>query len=299
MWITLGLISSLLLGLYDVCKKHALHQNAVLPVLFLSVACGFIPLPFLMAASRLAPEIMQGTLVYIPTSSTLQHAHIFIKSLIVSSSWVLAYFAMKHLPISMVSPIRASAPMWTLIGAVLFFHERPEPLQWAGMAVVFASYYAFSVIGRSEGVTFHRSRWIYCIFLATFIGTFSSLYDKYLLQQLHYEPMLVQYWFSFYNMVLLGTFTGIVWWPRRTSFTPLQWRISIPLIGVLLLASDFFYFHGVRDPDALIVVLSVLRRSSVVLSFAVGALLFGEHNLGHKAWALAGVLTGVLLIVLS
>lgn len=299
MWITLGLVSSLLLGLYDVCKKHALTQNAVLPVLFLSVLCGFIPLPLLMALSRLAPELMQDTYAFIPVSSPLQHVHMFVKSLIVSSSWVLAYFAMKHLPISIVSPIRASGPVWTLLGAVILFHERPEPLQWAGMAIVFVSYYAFSFIGRQEGLTFHKSRWIYCIFLATFIGTFSSLYDKYLLQQLRYEPMLVQFWFSFYNIVLLGTFTGIVWWPRRKSFTPLQWRVSIPLIGLLLLASDFFYFNAVRDPDALIVVLSVLRRSSVVVSFAVGAMLFGDMNRGHKAWALAGVLTGVLLIVLS
>jgi transporter family protein len=299
MWIALGLISSLLLGLYDVCKKQALRQNAVLPVLFVSVLAGFIPMPFFLAGSRLAPAAMQQIHCYVPVATLSEHGHIFIKALIVSASWVLAYFAMKHLPISIVSPVRASGPVWTLIGALLIFHERPVPQQWAGMAIVLASYYAFSLIGQQEGIKFHRSKWILCIFLATFIGTFSTLYDKYLFQQLGYLPMLVQFWFAFYNVVLLGLFTAVFWWPRRAAFTAFEWRWSIPLIGLFLVASDFTYFNAVHDSSALIVVLSILRRSSVVVSFIAGCILFKEVNRRRKAWALAGVLAGVILIVLA
>ena len=299
MWMYLGLISSWLLGLYDVCKKHALSHNAVMPVLFFSVVFGFMPMPFFLAASRLAPELMQQAHCFVPVATLSEHLHIFIKAVIVSASWILAYFAMKHLPISIVTPIRASGPVWTLIGAILLFHERPLPMQWAGMVVILTAYYAFSLIGQKEGVVFHRSRWILCIFLATFIGTLSTLYDKYLLQQLGYTPMLVQFWFAFYNVVLLGLFTAIFWWPRRSAFTRFRWRWSIPFIGLLLTASDFVYFNAVRDPDALIAILSLLRRSSVVVSFAVGVFIFGDVNRRYKAWALAGVLAGVLLIVLS
>lgn len=299
MWITLALIASVLLGLYDVFKKLSLNHNAVLPVLFLSVLFGFLPMSGLMAGSRIAPDWMQQVHCYVPVATLSQHVHIFIKALIVSTSWVLAYFAMKHLPISIVSPIRASGPLWTLVGALVIFHERPLPQQWAGMAVVFASYYAFSLLGQKEGVHFHRSKWVLFIFLATFIGTFSTLYDKYLFQQLDYVPLLVQFWFSFYNVVLLGLITATVWWPRRASFTPFQWRGSIPLIGLMLLASDLAYFTAVRDPDSLIVVLSVLRRSSVVVSFLAGCFLFKDVNRRKKGWAMAGVLLGVILIVLA
>lgn len=299
MWLILALISSVLLGLYDICKKHSLSQNAVLPVLFFSVLAGFLPMPFFLAGSRLAPDLMQSIHCYVPVATLSEHWHIFIKAFIVSTSWVLAYFAMKHLPISIVTPIRASGPVWTLIGALLIFHERPAPQQWVGMAVVFASYYAFSLIGQKEGIHFNRSKWILFIFLATFIGTFSTLYDKYLFQTLRYTPMLVQFWFAFYNMALLGFFTAVVWWPRRSAFTPFQWRWSIPLIGLLLIASDFAYFNSVHDPAALIVVLSILRRSSVVVSFFAGAALFKDVNRRKKALALAGVLAGVILIVLA
>lgn len=298
-WIYLGLISSVLLGLYDICKKRSLNHNAVLPILFLSVLSGFIPFYILFIASRTVPGLMQQWGVYVPLATGTQHVHLFAKSGIVSVSWVLAYFAMKHLPISIVSPIRASGPVWTLIGALILFHERPAPMQWAGMGIIFFFYYIFSLIGRREGVEFHRSRWVLYIFLATFIGTFSSLYDKYLLQQLHYPVMLVQFWFSFYLVVLLGLIVMLAWWPRRALHTPFEWRWSIPMIGILLVAADLVYFCAVREPDALIVILSLLRRSSVIVSFGLGSLLFRDVNRRQKAWALVGVLAGVILIVLS
>ena len=299
MWITLGLISAVLLGLYDVCKKHALNHNAVLPVLFLSTVAGFVPMLVFLAGSRFAPDFMLHLNCYVPSATLPEHLHILIKAMIVSVSWVLAYFAMKHLPISLFSPIRASGPAWTLLGAVLFFHERPLPMQWAGIAVIFCSYYAFSVIGQKEGVVFHRSKWVLFIFVATLIGSVSGLYDKYLIQKLGYTPMLVQSWFSFYNVILLGSFTACTWWPKRREYTPLQWRWSIPAIGLLLLAADFVYFNAVKNPDALIVILSLLRRSGIIVSFAVGAFMFGDVNRRGKAWALAGVLAGVILIVLA
>lgn len=299
LWISLGLISSVLLGLYDVCKKHALNHNAVLPILFFSALSSFLPMLVVLAGMHWAPDAMQQSCFYLPKATRPQHLHLFGKSFIIFISWTLAYFSMKHLPISLVSPVRASGPVWTLIGALLLFHERPEPMQYIGMAAVFISYFAFSLIGRKEGVHFHRSKWILFIVLATLIGTLSSLYDKYLLQQQGYAPMLVQFWFAFYNMALFGLTVLFFWLPNRRKTTPFKWRWSIPLIGLLLTAADLIYFHAVRNPDALIVILSILRRSSVVVSFTVGSILFGDANRRMKAWALAGVLAGVVIIILS
>jgi transporter family protein len=51
--------------------------------------------------------------------------------------------------------------------------------------------------------------------------------------------------------------------------------------------------------ESLIAVLSVLRRSSVVISFVSGALFFGETNLRRKGFAMFGILVGVCLIILG
>lgn len=299
MWIWLGLVSMLFLGVYDVCKKHALRENAVLPVLFLAnLASMQLAWPFLLG-SALCPGTMASAGLLVEPMPLHGHELIFIKSLIISTSWVLAYFAMKHLPISIVSPVRASGPVWTIVGAIMLFHEAPSALQWTGMALVFIGYFAFSVIGREEGIHFHRSKWILFIFLATLIGTTSTLYDKWLIQRQGFSPVQVQVWFTLYLGLIFTVYFFALWWPQRKRSTPFIWRWSIPLIGILLYIADFAYFFAVANPDALIIILSILRRCSVVISFLAGAFLFKEVNKRKKAWVLLVILCGVMLIVLA
>ena len=299
MWIWLGLVSMFLLGVYDVCKKHALRENAVLPVLFLSnLASVQLAWPLLLG-SALFPGAMDSMGLLVEPVPLVGHGLLFLKSIIVSTSWVLAYFAMKHLPITIVSPIRASGPVWTLIGAIILFHESPSGLQWAGMAVIFTSYFAFSILGREENIHFHRSKWIWFIFLATLIGTTSTLYDKWLIQRLGYSPVQVQVWYVLYITAIFTFYFAVLWWPQRKRSTPFVWRWSIPLIGILLFLADFVYFIALSNPDALIVILSILRRCSVLVSFFAGAFLFKEVNKGKKTWVLLGILFGVLLIILA
>lgn len=298
MWVYLGLISCVFLGFYDICKKHALQHNEVMPVLFISTLSGLLTMMPLAVASWTHPDLMQSGNMYLSFPSGPAALLLLLKASIMTLSWVLAYYALKHLPISIVTPIRASAPVWTLIGAILLFGEKPAPLQWAGMAVIFVSYYIFSLIGRAEGIHFHRSKWVFYIFLATLVGTCSSLLDKQLIQRLGYGPVQVQFWAQAWIVLLLAIVNLVMWVPKRKEL-PLRWMPSIPLIGVLLALADFAYFRAVSDQSALIAILSILRRSSVVISFVFGAVMFKDLNKRKKAMALAGVLAGVALIVLA
>lgn len=299
MWIWLGLMSMLLLGFYDLCKKYSLNNNAVLPTLFFSNLAGVSLVIPVIIASYYLPNQMAGIDLYAAPLPLKSHGFLAIKSLIVGSSWVCAFFALKHLPISIVSPIRASGPMWTLAGAIFFFHENPSPLQWVGMALIFAGYFAFSVLGKEEGIHFHRSKWVGLIFLATLIGTCSTLMDKWLIQRQGFEVMQVLVWYHLYLFIFFSLINGLIWWPNRKKTTPFQWRWTVPFIGVLLVLSDLVYFQALTDPDALIVVLSVLRRCSVLIGFVFGAVIFKEVNKRKKAWVLLGIMLGVLLIILS
>ncbi|VGO20625.1 EamA family transporter [Pontiella sulfatireligans] len=299
MWIWLGLVSMLFLGVYDLCKKHALNDNAVLPTLFFSnLASVCLTLPVILG-SLAAPDLMQNMGLYAAPMPLQWHGYMVIKALIVGSSWICAYFALKHLPISIVSPIRASGPVWTLVGAILLYHEQPEPLQWLGMGIIFFCYFAFSLLGREEGIHFLRSKWVALIFLATLVGTCSTLFDKWLIQLQGMAPVQVLAWYFLYLSIFFTLVNGLLWWPNRKKTTPFKWRWSIPLIGIFLTIADFVYFIGITDPDALIVILSVLRRCSVLVAFFVGAVLFKEVNKRKKAWVLVGIMIGVLLIVLS
>ncbi len=296
-WAVASLVSAVFLGGYEVFTKHAVRGNAVLPVLFLSTLSSAAVWLLLMAIEALLP----GTWPTALTVSALtwhQHGLLLLKSLIVGSSWACVYFAVKHLPVSISSPIRATSPVWTLFGALLFLHERPTGLEILGVATTLASFIGLSVAGRQEGIHFHRNPWIGWVFLGTLLAAVSALYDKFLMARAGFTAATVQAWFCIYLVGLLIPFVAgwkFRWWPRGEF----QWRWSILLLALSLLVADFLYFSALRDPAALISLVSSLRRGSTLVAFAGGVLWFGEHHGRQKLFAIFGVLLGILLTVLG
>lgn len=293
MWVVLAICSALLLGIYDVFKKRSLRDNAVIPVLFLSIVIStfmFVPIVVLSVVS----EDFKDSGLYVPKADLEAHLYIFVKAVIVLGSWICAYFGMKNIPITIFSPIRATQPIWTLIGAVVFFAEVLSGWQVAGVALTIVSFYFFSIAGLKEGVSWKSNRWVWLVILATLLGAVSGLYDKFLMKQ--FDRMTVQVYSSVYQTILMAAVLFFLWYPNRSNTTPFQWRWSIVGISVFLVLADFVYFKALSMDDALISVVSTIRRSGAVVPFAYGALFLHEKNLKVKTVLLCGVLTGVFLL---
>lgn len=296
MWLTLAILSSVLLGFYDVLKKSSLKSNAFIPVLFVATTSGTIIFTVILALSRFG-VLATDSFIYVPEISPHEHLLFFIKSVIVGISWFFAYMGMSKLPITIVVPIRATGPVWVILGAMLIFNERFTSLQWIGIVVVLVFFYLFSLAGKKEGIQFLRNKWIWAIVVATLFGAASGLYDKHLLQ--NYHRMAVQAWFSIYMFAVMSFFMLTLWYPKRSKGTQFQWKYSIPAIGIVLSLADYFYFQALSHPDSLIGVVSLVRRGSVVIAFSLGAILFKEHNIKSKLYALVGILIGIVLLVLG
>lgn len=286
LWITLSLFSALFLGLYDITKKSALDSNAVWPVLFFCSFTGavvFLPFLFLGKVPRISP---------------MEHWLVILKALLVTGSWAFTFNAMARMPLSLTAPIRASAPLFTILMAVSFMDERPSVLQWSGILVSIASYVVMSFAGRKETGHFWSNVWILSMFFGTFLGAMSGVYDKFLLQRLHYPPLSLQFWFNVYMALIQGAFAMFFWYPRRARM-PFHFRKAILFVGLLLVVADRLYFLALNEPDALVSVVTVIRRSNVVISFAGGILLFKERKTPLKAVAVSGIVIGLLLMALS
>lgn len=296
MWLSLAFLSAALLGLYDVAKKKSLSGNAVLPVLLLNTL--FSSLLFLPAI--LSAELGLGWFDSTPLAASRgtaeAHALVTVKSVIVLTSWIFGYFGMKHLPLTIVGPVNATRPVLVLVGALAVFGERLNGFQWIGVALALTSLVLLSRSGRREGVDFRHNVWILCLAAAAVTGAASGLYDKYIMTRL--DPAFVQSWYNLYQLGMMAVVTALLWLPRRAA-SPFRWSWAIPLISVFLSAADFAYFCALREPDAMISVVSMVRRGSVVVSFLCGALLFGERNLRAKAVDLGFVLLGMLFLWLG
>ncbi|MCA9034441.1 MAG: DMT family transporter [Planctomycetaceae bacterium] len=226
------------------------------------------------------------------------HLLLALKSLLVGASWILALYALKHLPMSIAAPIRATSPFFTILISVTLMDERPSAGQWTGIIIILTAFYAFSVVGRAEGIHFHRNRWVGLMIAATILGAASALYDKHLLQNLALKPATVQAWFSVYLVPVMIPLAAH-WFRNERQNAPFEWRWSIPMIAVLLLLSDFLYFTAIGQPDALISVISPLRRTSLVIAFVAGIRMYGETNWRPKLLCVLGILAGVYVLSLS
>ncbi|MBR3907986.1 MAG: DMT family transporter [Bacteroidaceae bacterium] len=296
MWVLLAFMSAALLGCYDFFKKVSLKDNSVIAVLFLNTLFStLIFAPFILLSRT---GVITGGLLYVPEANAGTHLLLLLKAIIVLSSWLCGYIGIKHLPITIVSPIQATRPVIVLLGALLLFGESLNLYQWTGVLIAILSVFLLSRSGKREGIHFGSNRWVAFVALAALLGAVSALYDKYLMRSL--EPILVQSWFNLYQCVLMGIIALVL-----NALSPAQrgrkfkWRWSIPMISLFLAAADFCYFSSLAEDGALIAVVSMIRRGSVVVSFAFGAFLLHEKNLKSKAIDLVLIVVGLLFLYLG
>ena len=286
MWWLLAFVSAALLGCYDSSKKVSLDRNAVIPVLFLNtVLSALIFSPFLFTTGFGGWEVQK---------------YILLKSVLVLSSWMAGYFAMKHLPLTIVGPVNATRPVLVLLGAIFLFGERLNLLQWIGVALAVAAYLLLRASGRKEGIG-TGDKWLLCLILAVILGAASGLYDKYLMSPEHLglDRRQVLSWYTLYQAGMMAVVTGLMWYPVRKKTTPFRWKWAIPLISIFLCGADYVYMEALSQPDALIAVVSMIRRGSVLVSFAIGAWILKEKNLKSKALDLGLLLLSMVFLYLG
>lgn len=312
MWVVYALVSASLLGLYDVFKKKALQGNAVIPVLLINtVICTLFFLPSIVGS--LTGMISPDSSLYIPDGGWREHKLVIIKAFVVLSSWICGYFAIKKLPLTIVGPVNATRPVMTLVGAMLIFGERLNLLQWAGVCMAIFSFWMLSRSGKKEGIDFKSNVWVLLLVAAAVLGACSGLYDKYLMASsgAGLDRLFVQGWYNLYQAVIMGIIMLLVWLPERKraldravpgtrpDYVPFVWKWTIPFISLALTAADLAYLYALTMPGAMISVVSMIRRSSVLVSFVFGAVVFHEKNLRSKVLDLVFVLLSLILLLLG
>ena len=300
MWLSFAFLSAVLLGFYDSCKKQALGGNAVIPVLFLNTLfCSLIFVPFIVL-SYCSPVLDDSIFKVADYGGWAVQKWILLKSVIVLSSWTLGYYGMKHLPLTIVGPINATRPVLVLLGAMLIFGEKLNCLQWTGVLLAVVSFFMLSRSGKKEGIDFEHNVWIYAVVGAAILGAVSGLYDKFLMNPngLALDKMAVQSWYNIYQCGMMGVMM-LIWYPNRRKTTPFRWKWSIIFISIFLSVADFVYLYALSMPGAMISIVSMVRRGSVIVSFLFAALVFKEKNLRSKAVDLALVLLGMVFLYLG
>ena len=298
MWVGAAFISAFLLGLYDVAKKRSLGGNAVIPVLLLNTLFAtLLFLPVILDA-ELGWGVFDGTAFDSMRGTVGDHLLVALKSAITLSSWLCGYYAIKHLPLTIVGPVNAMRPVVVLMGATLLFGERLNLWQWGGVLLTILSLYLLSRSGKRESIDLRSNRYVWALFLAMLLGAVSGLYDKYIISAHALHPLFVQSWFGVYQLAMMTIVACVLWLPRRGE-ERFVWRWTIPLITLFVSCADFFYYHALDCEGAMIAVVSMIRRSSVIVTFVCGVLLFGERNVRSKVIDLVLILIAMVLLAIG
>ncbi|MBO7544041.1 MAG: DMT family transporter [Bacteroidales bacterium] len=280
----MALFSAVLLGVYDVAKKHALKKNDLWWILLISTG---------LSSIFLAPFLTAG--------EPMQHLRLMLKAVLVTASWISGMIALKLLPITTVSTFKTSRPVFVVLFSIILFGERLSLWQWAGVIVVFTAIWLLALSSNKEGISFRGNKGVIAMIIAVFTGVASALWDKVILMDMH--PFFVQGWTNIYITAILGVVVLTRSLAARKNpsraLQPLRWDWTILLIAVFITGADMLYFFSLHADGALLSVISLIRRSSVIVTFALGAALFKEKNIAAKSAILALMLAGVVLLMAS
>ena len=272
----MALASAVLLGVYDVAKKVALKHNDIYPILL--VATG-------LSALFVSPFLTWGT--------GADHLRLIFKAVLVTASWVSGMIALQLLPITTVSTFKTSRPMFVVVFSIILFGERLNWMQWLGVAAVLLALWLLSVNSEREGISFKGNRGFWALLISVLTGVASALWDKHILAGMH--PLFVQSWTNIYITALLALI--ILLRRSRGLKEAFRWDWTLLLIAVFITAADMLYFFSLKEDGSMLSVVSLIRRSSVIITFALGATLFKEKRIAQKAGVLVLMLAGVVLLM--
>ena len=297
MWLWAAIGSAILLGIYDVFKKQASTRNDVLHILLYVTALSTLILSPFIFTSAFGWQWLEGTAFNASPGSLRDHLLVLLKAFIVSISWITGLMGLKNLPITTAGTIKTSRPVFVLLGSILIFGERLNLWQWVAILIAFVALWLLGHTSKREGFDFVRNRWVLCMWVSVVAGVASALLDKHLMGTM--QPMFVQGWCNFYITLILTVILLVMKFTGSPSYQPYKHDWLILLIALFITWSDFLYFLSLSGEGAMLSVVSILRRSSVIITFICGAIFFKEKNLKSKAVALLILLVSMIILVLA
>ncbi|REE67479.1 MULTISPECIES: EamA family transporter [Pantoea] len=294
MWIYYGVSAGVILGFYDFWTKKAMSGNGLFQVVFYSSFFGallWLPV-FLPQVQALSPQLKIGPVRF------AEQWPILVKSLMMTLSWVFAYFSVRELPMSFSGSVRASGPLWTLAGGSVVFGEFLSPLQFTAVLVSVLCYYGLSQTGKKEGINTLRSLPVAMMLLATILSSLTTVFDKYIVHNLDISAYTIQAYSSLYRFIFAAAFLFAFIRLGRSNLR-CMWSLYIPLVGFSWVIAELIYFFAITDPDANVTYLSVFRRMSLVVGFILSALFIGEKNFRRKLVIISLIVMSTLLLIVK
>ncbi len=224
---------------------------------------------------------------------------IFIASLFVTIGYLFVAKGIRHMDVSIASPLLIFSPALVAILAFIFLGERLKGIQVAGvMILVFGGYFLNSDGSMRFLRTFkkmYESKAVKHILFGIFIWSFARLFDKYLLDFIsQYTYLFIIHFFIMINFLVIlfifyDGFEGI----KHGVEGSFKWLF---LMAVLIVFARLSYLSALKV--AYLSLVFVIFKSSNLLATIVGGSIFHEKKVLHRVIAAVVMIIGIYLVVI-
>lgn len=291
MWQILAIISAVFSAMAAITEKKALFKmNALGFSLILSVFTFFLALPF---AFWVDFAHVKGNAVLV----------LYLKSVLGALAFLLVMQGIKRNELSNSLPLLVFTPVVVAIAAFFLLNESIKPVEMAGMFLVLTGTYFLQLEkGGNLWSPFYfvkrsKSQWYIIGAIALFSAT--SILDKTLLKDYKLQPEaflpLQQLFFSI-NFLLIALF-----WNRKQHILSRK-QISenwLLILSIALFAIIYRYTHILAIKGGSVALVLSIKRTSVFFATIIGGSYFNEHNLIRRSIAVAIMVGGTAIVILT
>ncbi len=294
LWVILILIYGIFKGLREGLKKKAMETNSIVEVLFFYTLFAFL----MTIPMSISADLFGVSLKY--------HLVLIVKSGIIFAAWLCALNSIKRLPLSVYSVMDMGRIISAILLGVILLDEKLGVFQILGICLVIIGITLVN-LKTKRGVDEKASkRVIILVAISGLLNSISSVMDKWLLSKepnrfLFGDETIESAQLQFWYMLYLVSFYGVYILIKREKINvvkcvkcPWIWTLSL-----LFVVADKCLFIANSDPNSTVVVMTLVKQSSVLVTIGMGWLIYKEKNILWRIACAVLVIGGIMLSIIE
>ncbi len=291
LWVGLILVYGIFKGLREALKKKAMGTNSVIEVLVFYTLFAFLMIiPF-------SHNVFAISYRY--------HIAILIKSSIIFVAWLCALNSIKRLPLSVYSVMDMARVIFSILLGVLLLGESIGILQGVGMVLVIAGITLVNLKSKQTPTERPNKLVIVLVLISCLLNSVSGIMDKWLLSTQGGRWFLgdeiitssqLQFWYMLYLTLFYVAYALI----KREKIN-VKKCITCPwiwILSLLFVVADRALFVANSSPDSTVVVMTLIKQSSVLVTIAMGKIMYKEQHILYRILCAVLIIAGIVLSVL-
>lgn len=263
-WILFTILYALFVAFFESAKKKAVERNSIYEVL-----ANFSLIAFLLTFF-ITKDAFKIDYSYLPL--------IFFKASIIVIAWILGVKVLEKMQISLYSMIKISRIIFSVLLSYLFLGEKITFITLIGMSIIILGLIFVNKTVNKEERKEKSIKLVILLLISCLLNSISAIIDKKIL--LHITSGQLQFWFllfltMYYWVILLMK-------KEKINYKEIKKNYWIPVAAIALVVGDRFLFIANENVDSQVIIMTMLKQLSVIISIILGKIIFKEKEITKK-----------------